>query len=180
MHLRVRLLVFACVVAAPSVASALQCPAGFLEVVNQGVRLGCVQNTEENPARTQTWEFATYTCANNHGGRLPTFQEFLIFRSTLQVGQQNNDPEFLADVVGSNQVLAAHNLVTAQALDFTDTAPYRCFIPGQGLLLTSTVPLLGLGGGGAVVGAILAFAMMRFRKNSRVGREALALGAFSR
>ena len=193
MSLRASLVVIS-ILAAPSVASALQCPSGFLEVMSQGVRLGCIQEAEEVETPTVNWYDAILTCQTAHGGTLPSVDEWWQARNTVTL--IDNGPgayEWTRDVV---QIGSADSVAVIRPMaGVPSTSPpdlfsniaggpgpqVRCWIPGQGLFLTTLpAPMLTLLGGGLLGGALIAAAVYVLRKRTHVGREAMELGAFSR
>jgi hypothetical protein len=148
---------FAFFVLGPIRASAIDCPAGFLEVTPSAIQgtLGCVQ---VNGSLASTWEDASLNCFDQVGGRLPTVEEWFVvwnnfsppvdispsgplewtadtslYRAGITPG---GDPFFATGVVGVEIISA--ELFATRAIDSDGSLPYRCFVvpePSASLML---------------------------------------------
>ena len=138
-------------------ASAIVCPAGFIEVVPSATQatLGCV---EVNKSPASSWEGASQDCFARVGGRLPTVEEWFIvwnnFTPPVDIPPSGpiewtsdaslyvfgmtpqGDPIFSTGVVGV-EIESASSFSTS-AIDPSGSHPYRCFLvpePSASLML---------------------------------------------
>lgn len=136
-------------IAAPAAA---MCPTGFLEVSSLGVSYGCIQEVEEAPVGTQ-WIDAVLLCSNEHNGRLPTVQEWLIARDVAPLVDTTLSLEWHGDLTSQNGAMAARVNSSGQTIfdarEITSGAvETRCWIPSQGLFYLATTTA----GGGCALG----------------------------
>lgn len=121
-----------------SAINAVSCPTGFATIASQGRQLGCIQKGEQT---AKSWFNATWDCWSNHGGRLPTAQEwflavrtFELIDSSMALTNTWGNWEWAADygiTQHSNTVVGFTNNTNMTGhfnTSETTTAPYRCFI----------------------------------------------------
>jgi len=145
-------------------ASAIVCPAGFLEVTpgaTQGT-LGCV---EVNSSPSSTWEDASQDCFDRVGGRLPTVEEWFAvwnnFAPPVDIGLSGprewtsdaslfvfgyttqGDPIFSTGVIGVE--IESAEIFTTSAISTDGPNRYRCFVvpePSALLMLPAGTSIL--------------------------------------
>ena len=145
---------------APTAASAVVCPSGFLEVIVGTASLGCIQESEEATAPTPSavlfpgYLEAMNLCQTQYGGRLPTTHEALQAVNTLSpvlTDLQDDEPEYLADLLTGGDITPTCTTGCAEAAGFSfgatvgnqfwfqavrtrpGAANVRCFIPAESL-----------------------------------------------
>ena len=115
----------------PAVASALVCPAGFVEVTNGSVALGCMAEEEaqlSGPPSVSfvTWRQAADACFDLYGGRLPSQDEiYVAFENVTLTELDINDFEFVGSV--NDDYRPFDDTFTGGA----STHSFRCWLPAD-------------------------------------------------